>query len=176
MDHQRGKSTSVIDHKYLSVIPTQQLIVQKSSKASEPTTKKAWNEELPDWINPQWFRHTFVTTYMVFVGQTVDPWDVPAKRSVKVMQNIWDAASEHVYEITTSTAVYQKVRDQFGSRMILIYISDCSTPRGLLAQCHWIHRHCSHYGVFWCPRRFTRFGCRTSRVHQVLPYGSLLFV
>jgi hypothetical protein len=54
---------------------------------------------------------------MAFVGQTVDPWDVPSKQSIKVMQNIWDATSEHVYEITTSTAIYQKVRDQFGYRI-----------------------------------------------------------
>ncbi|KAF8799192.1 hypothetical protein BYT27DRAFT_7318611, partial [Phlegmacium glaucopus] len=46
--------------------------------------------------------------YMAFVGQTGDPWDVPAKQSVRVMQNIWDTISGHVYEIMASTAVYQK--------------------------------------------------------------------
>jgi hypothetical protein len=47
---------------------------------------------------------------MSFVGQLVDPWDVPAKRAVEVMQAIWDATNDKVYEVTTSTAVYQKVR------------------------------------------------------------------
>jgi hypothetical protein len=46
---------------------------------------------------------------MAFVGQTTDPWEVPAKQSVKVMQKIWDATSGNDYEITTSTPIYQKV-------------------------------------------------------------------
>jgi hypothetical protein len=65
---------------------------------------------------------------MAFVGQTADPWEVPVKQSVKVMQKIWDATNTHQYEITTSTAVYQKVCDWFGSTTILKYISDGSTP------------------------------------------------
>lgn len=48
---------------------------------------------------------------MAFVGQTTDPWDVPVKQSVKVMQKIWDATSGRQYEITSSTAIYQKVCD-----------------------------------------------------------------
>ena len=66
--------------------------------------------------------------YMAFVGQTADPWDVPVKQSVKVMQKIWDETNTYQYEITTSTTVYQKVRDLFGSARILKYISDNSTP------------------------------------------------
>jgi len=55
---------------------------------------------------------------MAFVGQTTNPWDVPAKQAVSVMQKIWDATSTHnlEYEITTSTPVYKKVRHQFTSR------------------------------------------------------------
>ena len=53
----------------------------------------------------------FVTAYMAFIGETTDPWDVPAKQSVKVMQKIWDAVSGKDYEIMTSTAIYQKVSD-----------------------------------------------------------------
>jgi hypothetical protein len=89
----------------------QQLIVQKSSKTSETAYRKIRNEELPDWVEPQWFRHTFVTTYMAFVGQTTDPWDVPIKQSVKVMQKIWNATASSEYEITASTLIYQKVCD-----------------------------------------------------------------
>jgi hypothetical protein len=48
---------------------------------------------------------------MVFVGQTADSWDVLVKQSVQVMQKIWDATSRYDYEITTSTAIYQKVCD-----------------------------------------------------------------
>jgi hypothetical protein len=48
---------------------------------------------------------------MAFVGQIADPWDVPVKQSVQVMQKIWDATSHYEYEIATSAAVYQKVRD-----------------------------------------------------------------
>ncbi|KAF8506106.1 hypothetical protein JB92DRAFT_2964481, partial [Gautieria morchelliformis] len=81
-------------------ITSEQLILQKPSKAAETTSKKARNEDLPDWIDGKWFRHTFVTTYMAFVGQTINPWDV--------MQQIWDATNSHEYEITSSTAVYQK--------------------------------------------------------------------
>jgi len=59
---------------------------------------------------------------MAFVGQTMDPWDVPVKQAVEVMQKIWGATSDHEYEIMTSTPVYQKVCDRFGSRTVLIYI------------------------------------------------------
>jgi len=78
---------------------------------SETASKKTQSEELPDWIEAQWFRHTFVTTYMVFVSQTIDPWDVPVKQSVKVMQKIWDVTSHNEYKIMASTAIYQKVCD-----------------------------------------------------------------
>jgi hypothetical protein len=49
------------------------------------TSKKLQNKELPSWIKPQWFCHTFVMTYMAFIGQTADPWDVPAKQLIKMM-------------------------------------------------------------------------------------------
>jgi hypothetical protein len=66
---------------------------------------------------------------MAFVGQVADPWDVPVKQSVQVMQKIWDATSRYEYEITTSAAIYQKVRDRLHPRTILKYIPDGSTPR-----------------------------------------------
>jgi hypothetical protein len=114
--------------------------VLKSSNAQvEPAPKKPRNEDLPQWIEPHWFRHNFVTTYMAFVGQTKNPWDVPVKQTILVMQKIWNATSNFEYSVTTDTAVYHKVRDPLGCRMILIYISDCSTTRRLLAQCDWIH-------------------------------------
>lgn len=59
---------------------------------------------------------------MAFVGQTSDPWDVPIKQSVEVMQKIWDATSGNEFEITTSTAIYHKVGVEFNSRMTLIKI------------------------------------------------------
>jgi hypothetical protein len=142
-----------IDYKSnLKIIAFQQLVSLKSSKApSEPAPKKPRNEELPQWIEAQWFRHTFVTTYMAFVGQTMNPWDVPVKQSIMVMQKIWDATSNFEYVVTTDTAVYHKVRDLLGCRMILIHISDCSTARRLLAQCHWFHRHCSTSSISRLP-------------------------
>jgi hypothetical protein len=75
------------------------------------TTKKARTKELPDWINQKWFRHVFVTSYMAFVGQTADPWDVPIKQTVKVMQKIWNATTDIEYKLTSSCAVVQKVSD-----------------------------------------------------------------
>ena len=127
----------------------QQLVVQKTSKTSE-IVKKPRNEELPDWVEQHWFRYTFVTTYIAFVGQTADPWDVPIKQSVKVMQKIWDATSSYEYNITTSTAIYHKVRIKFDSRMILIqiYFSDYSTPFRLVAQRYWIQWHHDPHGIF----------------------------
>jgi hypothetical protein len=85
-------------------------------------SKKARTEELPDWIDQKWFCHVFVTSYMAFVGQTADPWDVPVKQAIKVMQKIWDATSDIEYEITSSSPVYQKVSNQFFPNIILISI------------------------------------------------------
>jgi len=90
----------------------QALVVQKPSKV-ETASKKARSEDLPDWVDAKWFRHTFITTYMAYVGQVMDPWDVPAKLEVETMQKIWDGTSDQDYEITTSTAVYQKVCGRF---------------------------------------------------------------
>ena len=45
------------------------------------------------------FRHTFVTTYIAYVSQTSNPWDVPVKQALNVMQKIWDACSAYKYEI-----------------------------------------------------------------------------
>ena len=54
--------------------------------------------------------------YITFVAQTTDPWDVPVKRAVEVMQKIWNATSLREYEITNLTPVYQKVHTWLGSR------------------------------------------------------------
>jgi hypothetical protein len=70
----------------------------------------------------KWFRQTFVSTYIAFVGQTQDPWVVSDKQAVEVMQKIWNATCSYEYKINIHTQVYQKVRDRFGSRTILIYI------------------------------------------------------
>jgi hypothetical protein len=72
-------------------------------------------EEFPDYVTAAWFRHTFVSTYMAFVGQTADPWDVPVKQALEVMQKIWDATCAHAYEIKVTTRVYQKVCQLIGS-------------------------------------------------------------
>src|SRR5882762_4264065 len=89
-------------------LPIQALVVQKPLKV-ETESKKARIEELPDLVNAKWFRHTFITTYMAYVGQLMDPWDIPAKQAIETMQKIWDTTGGPDYVITTSTAVYQKV-------------------------------------------------------------------
>jgi hypothetical protein len=91
----------------------QALVVQKPLKVLETASKKARIEELPDWVDAKWFRHTFIATYMAYVGQLMDPWDVPAKQAVEMMQKIWDGTGGQDYDITTSTAVYQKVCGTF---------------------------------------------------------------
>jgi hypothetical protein len=97
----------------------QGLVIQSPSKTSEPAPKKTRIREFPAWIDQTWFRRQFVTTYMAFVGQMMDPWDVPVKQSTLVMQKIWDATHTHEYKITEDTPVYKKVRNQLYSRMIL---------------------------------------------------------
>ncbi|KAH9014123.1 hypothetical protein EDB84DRAFT_1443962 [Lactarius hengduanensis] len=86
----------------------QLIVVKTEGMAEDVASKKPRNDELPGWTDAQWFRRTFVTTYMAFVGQTADPWDVPIKQAVEVMQKIWDATNGHEYEITSSSAVCQK--------------------------------------------------------------------
>lgn len=81
-------------------------MVQRSSAA---TSKKAGHEVFPDNIDSKWMRYTFISTYISFVSQTADPWDVPTRQAIEVMQKIWDATSDYKYEITASTLVYQKV-------------------------------------------------------------------
>ena len=90
----------------------QKLIVQTAmaaGKAGSNLERPSQNEELPDWIDAQWSQYMFVTMYMAFVGQTVDPWDVPVKQAVAIMQKIWNTISSKPYEITDSTLVYKKV-------------------------------------------------------------------
>ena len=84
-------------------------MVLKKEVIKKEVTSKKWNEDLPSWINQWWFHQTFITTYMSFVSQSVNPWDVPSKCALEVMQTIWNATSGNEYQITTSTAVYQKV-------------------------------------------------------------------
>jgi hypothetical protein len=64
-------------------LPIQGLIVQKPSKVGETTSKKAQIEELPDYVNAKWFRKTFIPTYMAYVNQVMNPWEVPAKLAVE---------------------------------------------------------------------------------------------
>jgi hypothetical protein len=88
---------------------------------------------------------------MAFVGQTINPWDVPVKQAIAVMQKIWDATSRFEYAVTTDTAVYHKVCDPLGCRMILIHILDCPTARRLMAQCHRIFWHRNPSSIFRLP-------------------------
>ncbi|KAF8483697.1 hypothetical protein DFH94DRAFT_723573 [Russula ochroleuca] len=87
---------------------TSEHLVRVVQGSSARTFKKRRREELPDYVTSKWFRYTFVSTYITFVGQTEDPCDVPVDLAVDVMQDIWDATCTHEYEITTSTPVYQK--------------------------------------------------------------------
>ena len=50
--------------------------------------------------------HSSQHIHMAFVSQSSNPWDVPVKQSVLVMQKIWDATSVNEYEIMTKTSVY----------------------------------------------------------------------
>ena len=95
----------------------QQLVVQKPSNTTARTSKRPRNGDLPGWIDGHWFRRTFVSTYMAFVGRTANPWDVPPEQAVLVMQKIWDATTHHNYEITVSTPVYSKVSGRLTSRI-----------------------------------------------------------
>jgi hypothetical protein len=81
-------------------------VVQRSSVT---TSKKVGSQAFPDNIDLKWFRYTFISTYITFVSQTADPWDVPVRQAIEVMQKIWDATSDDKYEIMTSTLVYQRV-------------------------------------------------------------------
>jgi hypothetical protein len=49
---------------------------------------------------------------MAFVGQTVNPWEVPMSQALEVMQKIWDATNDHEYTITAKSPVAQKVCDK----------------------------------------------------------------
>ena len=66
-------------------------------------------EELSTFALLKWFQYTFVSTYITFIAQTRDPWDVPVMQAVDVMQKIWNMTSSFKYKIMTSTPVYQKV-------------------------------------------------------------------
>jgi hypothetical protein len=48
---------------------------------------------------------------MAFVGQTADPWEVPVKHSVAVLQKIWDATNANEYKITALSSIHQKVNE-----------------------------------------------------------------
>ena len=110
-----------------------------STTAKQPSKKPTRSEGLPDWIDTTWFQYTFIMTYMAFVGQTVDPWDVPVKQAVVVMQKIWDAIGSLPYEIMSSSVVYLKVCNWLSLRTILKHVSDTPTPHELVVQYYWIH-------------------------------------
>jgi hypothetical protein len=68
---------------------------------------------LPDGVDRNWFRRTFVTTYMTYVGELMNPWDVPAKQAMEKMQVIWAETGGTEYKITDSTPIYRKVRGRY---------------------------------------------------------------
>ncbi|KAI9448605.1 hypothetical protein BJY52DRAFT_1193317 [Lactarius psammicola] len=87
-------------------VTSEQLVGPKT--VSGPVSKKARYEGLPDWIDARWFRHTFVSTYMAFVGQTANPWDVPIKQAIEVMQKIWNETNGNDYTIMP-TSMHQEL-------------------------------------------------------------------
>ena len=54
------------------------------NKGGEMVSKKC-AEDLPAWIDQQWFCQIFIATYMAFIGQLMDPWDIPAKQALEMM-------------------------------------------------------------------------------------------
>ena len=69
---------------------------------------------MPNYVTTKWFRQTFVSTYMAFISQTTNPWEVPTLQALEVMQKIWNATCVYEYKIMLETDVYHKVRDWFG--------------------------------------------------------------
>jgi hypothetical protein len=116
------RSVTSVVASFSPLSPIQHLVGVAHKKTYKRARSEARSEELPEYVTPKWFRFTFVSTYMTFISQTADPWDVPIKQALEVMQKIWNATCAHEYEITASTMVYQKVCDWFGFRTILIYI------------------------------------------------------
>jgi hypothetical protein len=50
---------------------------------------------------------------MTYVGELMNPWDVPAKQAMEKMQVIWAETGGAEYEITDSTPIYRKVRGRY---------------------------------------------------------------
>jgi hypothetical protein len=74
---------------------------------TESTSRKPRNGDLPDCVDLQWFRHTFLTSYMSYLSRTTNPWDNP---TIKNMQKIWDETNDTDFDVSTSKAILQKVR------------------------------------------------------------------
>ncbi|KAH8980169.1 hypothetical protein EDB86DRAFT_3088138 [Lactarius hatsudake] len=96
-------------------VTSDELVIRKPSKVGEPTElKKARNEELLAWLDGKWLHQT---------------WDVPTKLAVETMQRIWDGSGGRDYEITASTAVYQKAVQRLAD-------SDSDAEHQGFANCH----------------------------------------
>lgn len=97
--------------------------IKPTRQPAEKKSKKRDREPIPDFVTMKWFRQTFVSTYMAFVGQVENPWEMPTKLALEVMQKIWNATCAFEYQITKETEVYHRVRtNRLGSGTILIYI------------------------------------------------------
>ncbi|KAI9463520.1 hypothetical protein BJY52DRAFT_1221525 [Lactarius psammicola] len=180
-------------------VTSEQLVGPKT--VSGPVSKKARYEGLPDWIDAQWFRHTFVSTYMAFIGQTANPWDVPIKQAIKVMQKIWNETNGNDYMIMPTSMVCQKTiqrladlwQNVVGSATISNALSFCDSQETLrdldskrqelarfyLKDLHFMYKEASHKdrkkwrGLFCGPLVLQTFSVHLTAIEGCLKISGL---
>jgi hypothetical protein len=99
-----------------------------ASNTSDVHIVNVSNSHLPAGVDHKVFRRSFVSSLIQFWARQKNPWAVPSKLAVTVMQNAWDICFDDVpYEITTTSVVY---------RLVSIVISPRKISNILCRQCN----------------------------------------
>lgn len=104
-------------------------MTEKKPKLTD-ASKKFKIQDLPDEVDRQVWRRTFVPTFMMHVARQDNPFEHNVKAGCAAMQKIWDELVGTPYNIVHSSPIYQLVRIfsiHYYVKVFNIYVADYAT-------------------------------------------------
>ena len=72
-------------------------------------TSKSVMGKLPARTNVGKWHHSLISTYIRIVSSSANPWDIPPKYSIEILQKLWDTFFPNIPQVVTVTSpIYKK--------------------------------------------------------------------
>ena len=84
--------------------------VKPISQSKHTDISKSATGTLPAGTDVGKWCHSLISTYIQVVSSSANPWDIPPKYAIEVLQKLWDIFFPDIPQIVTMTSpIYKKV-------------------------------------------------------------------